>query len=65
LIEAAGCKGLRHGGAEVSIKHANFIVNLGNAKAVDIEAIIEKVQDTVWKCFGVRLIPEIRVVGVS
>ena len=63
LIEAAGLKGLRHGGAQVSDKHANFIINTGGATAAEIEYLINHVRDTVEKRFGVRLLPEVRVVG--
>jgi UDP-N-acetylmuramate dehydrogenase len=65
LIEAAGLKGLRYGGAEVSLKHANFIVNTGGARASDIEALIERVQTEVAHRFGVQLITEIHRVGVG
>jgi UDP-N-acetylmuramate dehydrogenase len=63
LIEAAGLKGLRHGGAQVSDKHANFIINTGEATAAEIEYLINHVRDTVEKRFGVRLQHEVRVVG--
>ena len=63
LIEAAGLKGYRIGGAQVSEKHANFIVNLGNARASDIEALMLHVQQEVRRCHSVDLIPEVRVVG--
>ncbi len=63
LIEAAGLKGYRIGGAVVSPKHANFIVNLGNASAKDIEALIEEVRAVVKKKFGVELILEVKIVG--
>jgi UDP-N-acetylmuramate dehydrogenase len=63
LIEAAGLKGHVIGGARVSDKHANFIVNTGNASASDIEALIEYVQDEVQRTSGVRLIPEVHTVG--
>ncbi len=63
LIEAAGLKGTRIGGAEVSQKHANFILNTGGATASDIEALIEQVQSTVEKEFGVALHREVRIVG--
>lgn len=63
LIESCGLKGYRIGGAQVSEKHANFIVNLGGATATDIEALIEHVQATVENRTGVRLIPEVRIVG--
>jgi UDP-N-acetylmuramate dehydrogenase len=63
LIEAAGLKGLMHGGAQVSEKHANFIINTGQASAADIEYLIEHVGDTVERRFGVRLLHEVRIVG--
>ena len=63
LIEKAGLKGLRQGGAEVSAKHANFIVNHGSATAADIERLILKVQATVRATSGVTLQPEVRVLG--
>ena len=63
LIEAAGLKGTRRGGAAVSPKHANFIVNEGEATAADLEALIGHVQHTVEQRFGVRLQTEVRMVG--
>jgi len=63
LIEAAGLKGTRNGGAEVSTKHANFIVNTGGATAAEIEALIDLVQQRVFAQSGVRLEPEVRIVG--
>ena len=63
LIEACGLKGYRIGGAEVSAKNANFIVNIGGAKAADIEALIGHVQDTVETMQGIRLLTEVCVVG--
>lgn len=63
LIEAAGGKGLTAGGAAVSGKHANFIVNQGGASARDIEQLIERVQEMVRKKFGVELQTEVRIVG--
>jgi len=63
LIEAAGCKGLRRGGALVSPKHANFIVNTGGATAADVAALMAEVQRRVWETFGVWLEPEIKLVG--
>lgn len=65
LIEACGLKGCRIGEAEVSEKHANFIINLGEATALDIENLIWHVQQTVADQTGVELIPEVRVVGVE
>ncbi|MEX0735690.1 MAG: UDP-N-acetylmuramate dehydrogenase [Steroidobacteraceae bacterium] len=63
LIERAGLKGHRIGGAAVSDKHANFIVNEGEATAADLEALVRHVQATVERVHGVRLVPEVRVVG--
>ena len=63
LIEAAGLKAHSIGGAEVSDKHANFIINTRNASASDIEALIEHVQQTVEAVHGVRLLHEVRIVG--
>lgn len=63
LIEACGLKGYRIGNAQVSEKHANFIVNLGQAKAADIEAIIAHVQETVRQMQGVELHREVKILG--
>jgi UDP-N-acetylmuramate dehydrogenase len=63
LIESAGCKGARCGGAEVSGVHANFIVNAGGATATDIARLVRKVQMTVRDTHGVDLRPEIRFLG--
>jgi UDP-N-acetylmuramate dehydrogenase len=63
LIEAAGLKGFRIGGAEVSGKHANFIINTGKATATDIEALIRHVQSAVEEHHGVRLVPEVHILG--
>ena len=63
LIEAAGLKGHRIGGAEVSEKHANFIINTGDATATDIEELIEHVRQTVIEQHGVELKHEVRIVG--
>lgn len=63
LIEAAGLKGRRIGGAVVSPKHANFIVNDGEATAADLEQLIGQVRDTVAQRFGVTLNTEVRIVG--
>ena len=63
LIEAEGLKGLTLGGAQVSEKHANFIVNTGSATAADIEALILLVQQKIEVAHGVRLQPEVHIVG--
>lgn len=63
LIEACGLKGRQVGGARVSEKHANFIVNMGGATATDIEELIGMVQATVRERTGVSLHPEVRIVG--
>lgn len=63
LIEEAGLKGCRIGGAEVSRTHANFIVHEGAASAADIERLIEHVQDAVERHSGVRLELEVRILG--
>lgn len=63
LIESAGLKGFCVGGACVSEKHANFIENTGEACAADVEALIASVMDTVERKHGVRLIPEVHMVG--
>ncbi len=65
LIQSCGLKGHRIGGAEVSTKHANFIVNTGAATAADIEQLIQHVRETVWRECAVRLEPEVRIVGQS
>lgn len=63
LIETAGLKEARVGGAQVSPKHANFIINTGGATAADIEALIRKVQSTVESRHGVRLETEVQIIG--
>jgi len=63
LIEEAGLKGLRVGGAEVSTLHANFIVNTGNATAEDVLTLIKRIQQTVEEKTGIRLVPEVLEVG--
>ena len=63
LIEQAGLKGRRVGGAQVSEKHAGFIVNTGDATAADILALIGTVQREVEARFGVRLETEVRILG--
>ena len=63
LIEACGLKGCRIGGAVVSEKHANFIINDNNASAEDIEALIKHVQKAVFEQQGVELHTEVKIVG--
>ncbi len=63
LIDEAGLKGLCVGGARVSERHANFIVNTGGATAADIEALIRRVQAEVARVHGVALVPEVHIVG--
>ncbi|MCL2026479.1 MAG: hypothetical protein FWG92_06710, partial [Leptospirales bacterium] len=63
LVAEAGFKGRGVGGAMVSEKHSNFIVNIGGAKPSDIRALIELIQDAVMKKFSVVLEPEIKIIG--
>lgn len=63
LIEATGLKGKTLGGAQVSEKHANFIINTGTATAADIETLLNQVQGCVEQAHGVRLEAEVRIVG--
>ena len=63
LVDACGLKGVRVGGAVVSEKHANFIVNDGTATSSDIEELIETVRSRVYAGTGIRLEPEVRIVG--
>jgi UDP-N-acetylmuramate dehydrogenase len=62
LIEAAGLKGRQIGGAQISPKHANFILNLGGATADDVLALVAEMRDRVRDRFGIELEPEIRIV---
>lgn len=63
LLEKAGLKGKRLGGAEISAKHANFVVNRGGATAADVLALMDMAFERVHKQAGVRLQPEIRILG--
>ena len=63
LIDRAGCRGLKIGGAQVSEKHTNFLINTGDATAADIEALGEEVRRRVFEQSGVRLEWEIRRIG--
>ena len=62
LIEQCGLKGVSVGGAEVSVKHAGFIINKNNATATDVINLLDLVADTVFEKTGVRLEPEIRII---
>jgi UDP-N-acetylmuramate dehydrogenase len=63
LIEQAGLKGFQIGGARVSEKHANFIVNIGGAKAADVDQVIRHVRKTVFEKFSIELETEVRYLG--
>jgi UDP-N-acetylmuramate dehydrogenase len=63
LIDTAGLRGHRVGGAQISPMHANFIVNTGGARAADVEALIDLVNERVEAQHGLRLVPEVRIVG--
>lgn len=65
LIEATGLKGFEIGGARISEKHANFIVNDGRAKSADVLALIERAQQAVEQAFGIHLEPEVRMIGFA
>ncbi len=63
LIELSGMKGSKQGAAQVSERHANFIINTGGASAVDIETLIQRLQHEVELRTGIHLEPEVRIVG--
>ena len=63
LIEAAGLKGSRIGGAEISLMHANYFVNTGEATAADVRALIAQARETVRTRFGVELETEVKLIG--
>lgn len=63
LIESVGLKGFAIGGAQVSPMHANYFVNTGTATAADVRKLIEHVQQTVQQQFGIRLEPEVKLIG--
>lgn len=63
LIDAAGCRGLTIGGAQVSEKHTNFFINTGTATAADLENLIGEVQNRVYAKSGIRLETEIKIIG--
>ena len=62
LIEQTGLKGLTVGGAQVSEKHAGFLINLGGATAADVMELVAQVQERVYQATGVRLEPEVRII---
>lgn len=63
LIDETGLKGLQVGGAQISTKHAGFVVNSGHATAKDVLDLIKQVQDRVYAKSGVKLFPEVRIIG--
>jgi UDP-N-acetylmuramate dehydrogenase len=63
LIEGCGLKGLKIGDAEISRKHANFIINMGNARAQDVLALMRKIVETVYEKHQIRLESEVRMIG--
>jgi UDP-N-acetylenolpyruvoylglucosamine reductase len=63
LLEAAGCRGLRHGGARFSEKHANFVENMGEASTADVLELMAEGRRRVHERFGVELEPEVQVLG--
>ena len=63
LIDQTGLKGLQVGGAQVSTKHAGFVVNAGGATAADVQNLIKEVQRLVFEKHGVKLYPEVRMIG--
>lgn len=65
LIEGVGLKGKRRGGAQISMMHANFIVNTGDATARDVKYLIELIQAKVSETYGIELQPEVRFLGFS
>ena len=62
-MKTQGLKGLSVGGAQVSEKHSGFIINKGGASAADIIDLMHLVQNTVYDKFGVKLEPEVRIIG--
>ncbi len=65
LIEACGLKGERSGGAVISPRHANVIVNTGDARAADVLALMKRMRDAVRERFGVTLMPEVELLGLK
>ena len=65
LIESCGLKGERRGGAAISDRHANVIVNLGGARASDVVLLMRLMRDSVREKFGVTLVPEVEFLGLT
>ncbi|MGA8745914.1 MAG: UDP-N-acetylmuramate dehydrogenase [Solirubrobacterales bacterium] len=63
LLEAAGCRGLRHGGARFSEVHANFVENLGDATTADVLELMAEARRRVHECLGIELEPEVQLLG--
>ncbi|MDX9788412.1 MAG: UDP-N-acetylmuramate dehydrogenase [Desulfobacterales bacterium] len=63
LIDMAGLKGAREGGAVISARHANYILNAGGATAAEVMALMARVKETVWNRFQIQLEPEVKLVG--
>ena len=63
MVEQSGLKGVRLGGAEVSVKHAGFIVNADHATAADVLQLIEYIRKKILEDYNVTLIPEVLVLG--
>jgi UDP-N-acetylmuramate dehydrogenase len=63
LLDAAGCRGLRIGGAGFSAKHANFVENHGEATTAEVIAVMAEGRRRVKACFGISLEPEVQVLG--
>ena len=63
LIQKAGLQGLKWGGAQISEKHAGFIVNIDHATGKDYEELIAHIQKVIDQKFGVHLEPEVRIIG--
>ena len=62
LIEKNGFKGVRVGGAEVSEKHAGFVINRGGATCADVLALMEQIRKTIWEKDGVEIEPEVKII---
>ena len=65
LIKKANCQTLKIGGAKISEQHSNFFINTGSATANDLEKLINKVQKKVYENSGIKLEPEIQIIGSS